>query len=147
MNAKARIAIEGFELDRHVMCEWKSKRQHHVRSRIGNSKAGAAANQAEKYTLGQYLAHDSAAGRTERHAHGHIGAPRGAACKQQVGNIRAGNEKYNGGENHEQTQARAGLLLEFLNATARMSQNHMLPWNHCCAAAVCVHRSSRQPLP
>ena len=116
----------------------KGKSQHHVRPGIGDGQSCGSSDQAEQHALGKDLANEPAACRSEGDAHSNIRAPRGAAREQQIGNVGACNEQNDRGENHEQAQARARLLLQPLNAAAGRRENHVLAGNQCRSAMIGV---------
>ena len=94
------------------------KSENGVRSGIGNGQPGKAADATQQHALCKNLANDAAASRAQRHAHRDIRAARRAARQHQVGNIRAGDEQHDDGQNHQHLQTLAGLLLQALDAAA-----------------------------
>ena len=71
------------------------------RQRLEQAQAGERETEAERRAqhrqrraLDQQLTHESCSRRAERHPHRHLAVPGGSAHQQQVGDVRAGDEKH-----------------------------------------------------
>ena len=93
------------------------------------------------------MTNHAASARTERHAHGDVGAASCAAREQQVGDVGAGDEEYNRRENHQHLQALACLLLKVLNAAATGDDDDMLLGDDRGAAVFGVSLARVEELP
>ena len=117
-KGKAKDGQRWTGVDGHVVRVGKCERKNGVRAGIGNGQSSQSADAAQQHALGENLADDAAAPCAQGHAHGDVGAPRGGARQQQVGDVGAGDEQHDGGENHQHLQTLARLLLQVLNAAA-----------------------------
>ena len=117
-----------------------------MRKDVCDCKTGRSTDQAEQHTLREDLADDSASWCAQRRAHGHLGTVRSAARQQQVGDVRARDQQDDTGENHQHAHARAGLLLQFLDAAAPGGKNYVLARYLCRTAIGGVLGMRRHPL-
>jgi hypothetical protein len=72
---------------------WKCEAEDGMRAGKGNKQPCDSADAAQQYTLGQNLADDATASRTEGHAQRNIRAMHGAAREQKIRNVRTGNNQ------------------------------------------------------
>ena len=103
----------------------KSECQQRVRSEIGDSEAEQAAHSREKNAFGKKLPHNAATLRAQCCADAKLRAAAHAAHQQQIGDIRAGDEKNQCGDPLQQLQVVLVIFLHVLNTAASRSEHYV----------------------
>ncbi len=121
-KAKPRIVSDGLASMGMLCASGNASSENGACSRVGDRQADQATDAAEQDAFSNNLANDATAARAHRHAHSDVRAAGGATRKQQVGDVGAGNEQHDGGEDHEHLQPESGFLLQALDASAGRRQ-------------------------
>ena len=91
-KAEDRQRWAGF--DGHVVRIGKCGCQDGAGPRVGDGEADQATDAAEQHAFSNDLADDAAAVRAHGHAHSDVCATSSPTCKEQVGDVGAGNEQH-----------------------------------------------------
>src|SRR5579859_1793375 len=131
----------------HIVGLWIGQRENGMSTEPGDTQSGHAPGTTEQQAFNEDLTDDSESGRAQSHSNGYIYSSSGGAGQQQTGDVRAGHEQHHAGENHQEAQIGAGLLLEFLDSSPSPCKLDVLMGDDCGSAVLGESGPFPHPLP
>ena len=124
-EGKSEHLDRGARVNGKAKCVGKSPGKEERSASIGKEESGETAEDSKKKTFGEKLADDSAARSAEGCANRHFEFPLSAADEEQVGDIGAGDQQNEAGNELQQAQIGSVLGAHEENARTPGSQNHV----------------------